>query len=357
MIQSYSLLVPNTRRIVLLGKTGAGKSSLADTIFGEAKFQINHFNDLKTHCSQAETKSLNGRSITLIDMPGFFDAGRSEEEMKPEMVRCITECAPGPHAFLIVLKVEKFTEHEQEVINKICQCFSEDALKYAVVVFTHGDQLSEGMKIEQYVDQSGGLNDLVKKCGGRCCIVDNRYWKSSQGDEYRSNQFQVAELLNTIEKMAMANNGGYYTNEMLQEMENAILTEVERIGKPSGHMTEEEIRHQAKINVFKKRVGSALQTWFRGLMGFTFIAGGVATVSAVLIYLKGVEVLTEAPLEEVWTQLGDVVEKAVVEPASTMVEVAEKEITQETFEYTLESVMANLFDLFERIYNPWNPFD
>ncbi|XP_030286093.1 GTPase IMAP family member 7-like [Sparus aurata] len=252
--------VPNTRRIVLLGKTGAGKSSLADTIFGEAKFQINDFNDLKTHCTQAETKSLNGKSITLIDMPGFFDGERSEEEMKPEIVRCITECAPGPHAFLIVLKMERFTDKEQEVINKICQLFSEDALKYAVVVFTHGDQLPEEIKIEKYVAQSEGLSDLVKKCGDRCCIVDNRYWKSSQGDEYRSNQFQVAELLNTIDKMVMANNGGYFTNEMLQEMENAIRTEVECIGKPSGHMTDEEIRKQAKISVFKKRVTGGTET-------------------------------------------------------------------------------------------------
>ena len=349
MIQCYSLPVANTRRIILLGKSGAGKSSLADTIFGEAKFQINHFNDLKTHCTQAETKSLNGRSITLIDVPGFFDGERSEKEMRTEIVRCITECAPGPHAFLIVLKVERFTEHEQEVINKICQYFSEDALNYAVIVFTHGDQLSEGMKIEEYVAQSEGLRDLMKKCGGRCCIVDNRYWKSSQEDKYRSNRFQVAELLNTIDKIALANNGGYYTSEMLQEMENAILTEMKRIRKPSGHITEEEIRKQAKINVSKKQAYSSLPTWLGDLVCFTVIAGGVT----VLIYLRGGEAITEAPLEEVWTGLGDVVEKTVVEPASTLVEVAEKVIPRETF----ESVLANLFDLYERTYNPWNPFD
>ena len=349
MIQCYSLPVANTRRIILLGKSGAGKSSLADTIFGEAKFQINHFNDLKTHCTQAETKSLNGRSITLIDVPGFFDGERSEKEMRTEIVRCITECAPGPHAFLIVLKVERFTEQEQEVINKICQYFSEDALNYAVIVFTHGDQLSEGMKIEEYVAQSEGLRDLMKKCGGRCCIVDNRYWKSSQEDKYRSNRFQVAELLNTIDKIALANNGGYYTSEMLQEMENAILTEMKRIRKPSGHITEEEIRKQAKINVSKKQAYSSLPTWLGDLVCFTVIAGGVT----VLIYLRGGEAITEAPLEEVWTGLGDVVEKTVVEPASTLVEVAEKVIPRETF----ESVLANLFDLYERTYNPWNPFD
>ncbi|XP_070786298.1 GTPase IMAP family member 7-like [Enoplosus armatus] len=278
--------VPNTRRIVLLGKTGVGKSSLGNTIFGEAKFQINHFNELKTHCSQAETKSVNGRSITLIDTPGFFDPGRSEEEMKPEIVRCITECAPGPHAFLIVLKVEKFTEHEQAVITQMCEYFSEDALKSAALVFTHGDQLPEGMKIEEYVQQSEGLSDLMKKSGGRCHVVDNKYWKNNQQDEYRSNQVQVAELLDTIDKIVMENNGGYYTNEKLQDVEREIQKEEERIRKSSKDMSQEEIRKKAKSSVFKKKVDNAPQTRTRRFVVFAVVAGVFAAVSAVLINSK-----------------------------------------------------------------------
>ncbi|XP_005755631.1 uncharacterized protein LOC102195312 [Pundamilia nyererei] len=183
--------------------------------------------------------------------------------------------APGPHAFLIVLRVDKFTEHEQAVVTKIVQYFSDEALKYAVVVFTHGDQLDKNMKIEDFVSENKNLSDLVSKCGGRCYVFDNKHWNNNQPNNYRSNQFQREELLKTIEKMVVEKNGGYYTNKMLQHLEMAIQKQVEHIRHSMPDKTAEEIRNHAKTDVCNRFLIQLTGIATGGLLGAFF---GVAAM-------------------------------------------------------------------------------
>ncbi|KAM4565294.1 GTPase IMAP family member 7-like [Fundulus diaphanus] len=245
-LESGLNLGSSTKRIVLLGKTGYGKSNVANTILGEDAFTVYHSPNSGTHSCHSETRTVNGRRLTLIDTPGFFDTDRTEEDLKPEVMRCLTECAPGPHVFLIVLKVDKFTKHEQQVITKIREHFSEDALKYAVIVFTHGGQLPEGMKIEEFVHQNNNLSNLVKMCGSRCHVFDSKHWNGEEQDVYRSNQFQLEAFLQTIDKMIEDKHGSYYTNDVLKHVEEKIQEQEKQIRAVSEYLPPQEIRKQAK---------------------------------------------------------------------------------------------------------------
>ncbi|XP_067243025.1 GTPase IMAP family member 7-like [Chanodichthys erythropterus] len=130
------------RKMVLLGKSG-------------------------DECLKAERK-VHGRNITVIDTPGDFDTECDDEALKSEAIRSLVECAPGVDAFIIVLKVRRYTAHENTFKE-------EHVLKHTVILFTHGEQL-EGKTIEAFMEDCPQLQELVDKCGGRCHVIDSKYW-------------------------------------------------------------------------------------------------------------------------------------------------------------------------------------
>ncbi|KAK7175170.1 hypothetical protein R3I93_002159 [Phoxinus phoxinus] len=207
---------PRELRVLLVGWSGAGKSSAGNLLLGCRVFESGR----PTEVSVRHQAVVAGRRLTIVDTPGWdwFSAQRTPSNIQKEIKQGAGLLHPGPHALLLVIPVvSTLTSKKRKALKSHLKMFGEESCLHTLLLFSCGDWLY-GTSIEDHIQRDGGqLLKLMQHCWNCYHVLDCT--------KANNNRTQVTELLQKIEEMVAENGQKPFLpvtlNQELDEMETS----------------------------------------------------------------------------------------------------------------------------------------
>lgn len=247
---------PQVMRVVLMGKTGAGKSSIGNTLLGRDDFLAElGFSSVTFKCRWAEAHRFD-TLLQVTDTPGVADTetSRSEDEVLKEVSKSIAVASPGPHVILMILRCDvRFTKGEYDAYLTLKKLFDENIRNYMIVVFTRidtygGPQESEKSLAKAIQSAPETLTKVLNDAGGRYCAVNNNAPRAERDQQART-------IMSAMKNLVAQNRNAYFTSQLCEEVSKQVETVVQhRMETSHGALTHEVAVRETRQDIVAQRV-------------------------------------------------------------------------------------------------------
>jgi len=255
--------------ILLIGKTGNGKSTLANVISGKNELREGEFGVSETKDIQPVDFEVYGDKYRLIDTIGIGDTELSLREVLYKLAKMSNLVKNGLNQVLFVTS-GRFTEEERSTYNLLRKfIFDEGIVKYTTIVRTNFPNFNNGGKcqedIQKMIANGGELAEVIHSCQERIIHVNNPPLNLEDEDEVAFNQ-KKRERSRTVLLAHLVKCEDIYKPENLDTLNERIdnyMTENEKlereIEETRKNMLEQEKKTQREINEVRKRGDKQVQ--------------------------------------------------------------------------------------------------
>ncbi|PVD35797.1 hypothetical protein C0Q70_02761 [Pomacea canaliculata] len=182
-------------RIIIVGKTGNGKSTLGNILLGKSSFPVCCSMSSTTLGTQMDEGQFKGKQLKVVDTPDIANLGLTSDEAQRQVSEWKRLMTPDPHAILLTVRCDApYTPTEYALYRQLQWLWGGNSLSQRLVVaFTFGDRLD--LQVDTVLRTvSKELQSVVKDASGRYVVFNSKATDDEKGQ-------QVQNLLDILEKL------------------------------------------------------------------------------------------------------------------------------------------------------------